>query len=145
MHGNADKIDGKDSEEFVLKNNFAILKGSIDLTGQQGNNSLSGDATLSFPDGFNSENSVVLAISFNIKNHPNFVGGYGTLADYSNMMALTSGGIGKQVIIRKQTNDMQLKSWFKTEGNLDEDKTYSYEYKILLMKISGYFEESNSQ
>lgn len=125
----------EDGSAFLLKNNIVMLRGFIDVTGQIGGNSLSGDKIIQFPEGFNSENSVVLAISFNIKDHANFVGGYGTLADYANVMALTSGGIGKQVIIRKQSNDMLLKAWFQTEGNLAESMTnYSYEYKIILMK-----------
>ena len=134
MHGNADKLDGKESSEFILKDNITILRGKISATGSQGSTSVLGQATINFPEGFNTDNCVVISTSLKLSNNENFAAGFETISSYKYPAALLNGGLGKNILFRKQTNDMLFTIMFEWDSNLDEDKVYDYDYEIVLMK-----------
>lgn len=124
----------EDGSAFLLKNNIAMLRGKISATGTQGSNSIMGDATINFPEGFTPENCVVISTSLKPSNNENFSGGFETISSYNYPTALLNGGLGKNVLFRKNSNDILLTLNFQWQGNLDEDKVYNYDYKIVLMK-----------
>lgn len=120
---------------YMLKNNITVLEGKITVSGNAGSNYIHGQVVISFPDTFDAENCVVIALSLNQANHENFKGGYGTLASCGYPAAVLGGGIGKSVSFRKKTNDMILSAYFQSVGIYQQDTSYVYDYKIVLMKI----------
>lgn len=125
----------QDGSAYMLKNNITVLEGKITVSGNAGSNYIHGQETILFPDTFDAENCIVIALSLSQANHENFKGGYGTLASYSYSAAIQHGGIGKDVVFRKSTNDMLLTAYFQSIGIYQQDMSYEYDYKIVLMKI----------
>lgn len=134
MHGNADKLDGKDSSAYFLKDSIVVLRGKINITAQSGFNTLTGSTTMNFPEGFTPENCFVISTSLSLQDNDNFVGGFETLSSYGYMSALLNGGLGKNVLFRKESNDILLTAMFRAESNYNQETTYSYDFKIVLMK-----------
>ena len=124
----------EDGSAYVLKNNIVVLRGKISVTGQSGFNTLTGSTTMNFPEGFTPENCFVISTSLSLQDNDNFVGGFETLSSYGYMNALLNGGLGKNVLFRKESNDILLSAMFRTESNLSETTTYNYDFKIVLMK-----------
>lgn len=127
----------EDGSAFLLKSNLSSVTGQINVTGKQGDKYVLGQQEINFPAGFTPDNCVAISISLAPENNTNFPKSFGTLSSYGYSVSLVNGGIGRNLIFRKNTNDMLLTALFQWDNlNLDSDKTYVYNYQILLMKIS---------
>lgn len=125
----------EDGSAYFLKNNITTLSGQISATGSQGTNSIVGSTSINFPEGFTPDNCVVISTSLKISENENNSAGFGTLSSYDYPLALLNGGIGKNVLFRKQSNDILFTIMYRYAQNLSQDTTYNYNYKIVLMKI----------
>lgn len=127
----------EDGSAFLLKSNLSSVTGQINVTGKQGDKYVLGQQAINFPSGFTPDNCVAISISLAPENNTNFPKSFGTLSSYGYSVSLANGGIGRNLIFRKNTNDMLLTALFQWDNlTLDSDKTYVYNYQILLMKIS---------
>lgn len=125
----------EDGSAYVLKNNIAIVTGSVQFTVSQGSTEISytsGD--ISYPNSFSKDNCAVLNVGLLRQGMPSNVGfGYGTLATTLSPGALLSGVIGKGVILRD--TGIQLRLYYNYNATTSEDIVYTFDYKIVLMKI----------
>lgn len=120
QHGNAEKLGNKSSSEYKLSGDFAII------TGQLSN----GSATISYPNGFNKDNCVV--ISLHMKKTETNGWQTGTTLDASSY----SGGAMPVRISLKDNIIIQTKNIQLTNGNASTvlDSTVTSNYKLVLMK-----------
>lgn len=56
MHGNADKLGGKEANQFIEKDRFAVLEGTLNVQANGANS-----AKLDYPNGFTRENCILIS------------------------------------------------------------------------------------
>ena len=117
--------------KVVLKDDYATITGSITLTANTQDNVTNGVMAqtkfeLSYPEGFNKDNSIVLTIGTKASN--NDVGyNYGDVSGGSKAMGVTTGALPKRVFLGDVIS-VDMYNFATSEK--------SYDYKIVLMKIA---------
>lgn len=132
MHGNADKLDGKDSSEYFLRDNIVVLRGIKQLQASSSAGEYVDTAwQIDYPTGFNKDNTIVLAYQGSLND--NYEGAYGENPFVSG--AQLSASIPRCISLKADKISIHA---FHSSNN-----TQQYKYKIVLMKISEYVEGVN--
>lgn len=123
---------GEDIKITTIQANTAILTGKISLTGTSGDKEETGMVQgISYPEGYNKNNCFVISIGFsNVKNTNNSLITYGSLT--ADVRAINHGGVDKEVILKD--DGITLISSFYWGEQLNEDRTDTYDFNIVLMK-----------
>lgn len=123
-------FDGSENIKITtIQDNIAILTGRILLTGTSGDTRETGSVQgISYPEGYNKNNCFVISIGFS--NVQNTITTYGSLT--SDPRAINHGGVDKEVILKE--DNITLQGLFNWEGQLNEDRTDTYDFNIVLMK-----------
>lgn len=119
----------EDGSAYMLKNNIGILRGIIALNGIKGDTKETGIVqNIQYPTGFNKDNCFVVSVGFN--NTSNTAIAFGSL--FADPRAILHGGVDKEVFLKD--DGITLTSTFYWNGQLGEDRTDKYNFKIVLMK-----------
>lgn len=134
--GNADKLGHKEADEYITKDKYAVLTGSMTLNANTSENAMKGittktDLVLNYPEGFNSENCVVVSAGRQNGNFGSY--GYGW-NNYIDSMCMMCGIEPFSVSLYGTTTNNysnKIRIW---AGNLSSSEQI-VKYKIVLMKI----------
>lgn len=110
--------------KVVYKDNYVVLTGTIDLTVNTGYTS--GTKNIEYPEGFNKNNCVAIAVGIAGSTVSNTEYSYGFSGDHSG--SYVTGGIAKNIRLREEY--MQLDVYIEMEASKN-----TRNYKIVLMKI----------
>lgn len=110
--------------KVVYKDNYAVLTGTIDFTVNTGNTS--GTKNIDYPEGFNKDNCVVIALGIAGATSSNKEYCYGFSGDHAG--SYVTGGIAKSLKLRE--GYMQLDAYIGVEAAAN-----TRNYRIVLMKI----------
>lgn len=105
---------------YKLKEDFAIITGSFTFTNGQS------DFTIDYPDGFNSNNCVVISVMAN--RQQGYTEGY-----FPTSVGNIMGALGKAIQLK--SDEIRLTFCNPQEGSHSSGTT-SYDYKLVLLKIS---------
>lgn len=132
VSGSATFDGSKNIDIDTTLENIVILTGSITLTGLTGDTEETGIVqNIAYPEGFNKDNCFVVSVGFsNVNNTTNPMIAYGSLT--ADPRAINHGGIDKEVCLKDDS--ITLISIFYWDGQLSEDRTDTYNFKIALMK-----------
>lgn len=130
MHGNANKLGGRASSDYTTNDKFAILSGTI--IGDGSSETLA--ETLSFPEGFNNNNCVI--ISAMVQNTKSQIGTWGTGTIFNSSGYLT-GALPCKATISQNGVTIEIKNIVLMEGQnpLMSNINATFNYKIILMLI----------
>lgn len=134
---NAEKLGGKDANDYKLKGDFAVLTGNATLTANTSEKAVENtctftELTLNYPAGFNKDNCVV--VSFGRQNTSNYGYSYGWNSKIDSMDNLM--GVLPMRITLFGTSTTQWANKIRVQfGNLTTE-SHTIAYKIILMKIS---------
>lgn len=129
-------FDGSGNVSITTKQaNIAVLTGTIDIKWNKGYEQvLFGQKTLSYPSGFNVNNTAVISIGTENSTHTNQMG-FGSITNEA--VSINAGTIETAVTL--QANQMILfarSDALDIGGTTTSNRTETYNYKIVLMKIS---------
>lgn len=131
MHGNADKLGNKAANQYVTKDRYATITGSMTLDANTQSN-LESDIQqqtlkkIDFPTGFNKDNCVCIALGMRIDTNKNY--SYGTSSSISNQAV--SGSFPRHVVLGAADDNtkISLQVW---QSATSKKTVY---YKIVLMR-----------
>lgn len=132
VQGNAN-MDGSGNINIVTTQaNIAVITGSMTGTG-----SISLEKDIAFPSGYNNTNCVVLSAMFQNANSQNGTWGIGTTNDAASYVR---GTIANSVYMNTSGVHIKCKNILLSEDAYpyipDIDSTITFNYKIVLMKVS---------
>ena len=123
----------EDGSAYVLKNNIAILTGSMPIEGKsEGIEFVTTNTHIDFPEGFNRDNCVVLA--FGTKGNINLGYTYGHLNSADSMSLAMFYGSGPKAVTLGGINTSENK--IIVHGSNFSSDAITFYYKIVLLKIS---------
>lgn len=115
--------------------NIAIVTGTITLTQSTESQIESGQVDISYPSGYTKDNCVILGIMARNSAQTSSIGySYGVLADENYSGVINSASMGKYAVLKD--NSIMLTMRYDWNATPTSQRTDTYNYKIVLMKVS---------
>ena len=133
---NSTKLGGKDANQYTTNDRFAVVNGQVTLTALsseefENKNFKATDIDINFPNGFNKDNSIVIALGAKPSSGE---GGYayGNVGELTSSMEFYFGCYPRYVVLGTpvDSNKIRLRFFNFTTSDVPLD------YKLVLMKIS---------
>ena len=134
--GNANKLGNKEASQYVTNDRFAVVNGQVTLTALsseefENKNFKATDIDINFPNGFNKDNSIVIALGAKPSSGE---GGYayGNVGELTSSMEFYFGCYPRYVALGTpvDSNKIRLRFFNFTTSAVPLN------YKLVLMKIS---------
>lgn len=125
----------EDGSSYLLKNNIAVIEGSVNLVASPDNSPKQTTWQLDFPEGFNSRNCVCIA--FGTRLYSDNIAGYAYGTGFEDSIGTFSGDIPKSIELGFTNNISKI--WCQAYNILSEQREMYF--KIVLLKIEAIEEE----